>query len=390
MRLEHRRDRASSPSCVARGRARRRQRHARHPGAPPRHEGGHAAARSRSSSCAGTGRRIDAHGETREAQSWRALGTASKALRVGVDIEGHRRRTASRTDALVVRARRPRRRRAARGRRSTRTDGSRSTTRSRACGHVPLPPYIKRDVRRRGRASATRPSSRAPRAPSPRRPRASTSRAALLERLAVARLRGRDVHAARRARARSSRSPSTISTITRCTPSASRSRATLAAADRARARARRAGRSPSARPSCARSSSAADPERARPRARRAPSETRLLIQPGLRVPRRRSAPHELPPAQVDAARARLRVRGHRARARRVRDGRDASATASSPTATRCCSIARARPRMTAPRTPGFAFRVVAHRRARARRACSRRRTATSRRRRSCPSARRAA
>ena len=43
--------------------------------------------------------------------------------------------------------------------------------------------------------------------------------------------------------------------------------------------------------------------------------TDLFITPGLRVPPRRRAPHELPPAALDAARARDGLRGRRGDAR---------------------------------------------------------------------------
>ena len=105
---------------------------------------------------------------------------------------------------------------------------------------------------------------------------------------------------------------------------------------RSRARApAAAGSSRSARPSCARSKR---PPAARPASARAGAgETRPLHHAGLRLPRRRPAGHELPPAEehaADAGRAFAGLeRDPRAYARRDR----ASATASSATATRCSS-----------------------------------------------------
>jgi S-adenosylmethionine:tRNA ribosyltransferase-isomerase len=94
-----------------------------------------------------SGRTIEAHGETRDAQIWRALGKASKALRFGVDMrvipasEG----TTSSTDALFVRL-------LGRGddgllEVAVYTNGKIAIPDAiRAFGRMPLPPYIKRDV----------------------------------------------------------------------------------------------------------------------------------------------------------------------------------------------------------------------------------------------------
>jgi len=96
-----------------------------------------------------TGRTIEAHGETRDAQIWRALGKASKALRFGVDMRvipaGD---TASQEGALYVRL-------LGRGddgllEVAVYTTGKIAIPDAiRAFGRMPLPPYIKRDVEAR-------------------------------------------------------------------------------------------------------------------------------------------------------------------------------------------------------------------------------------------------
>jgi len=94
-----------------------------------------------------TGRTIEAHGETRDAQIWRALGKASKALRFGVDMRvipsGD---TPPKTEgSLFVRL-------LGRGddgllEVAVYTNGKISIPDAiRAFGRMPLPPYIKRDV----------------------------------------------------------------------------------------------------------------------------------------------------------------------------------------------------------------------------------------------------
>ena len=93
-----------------------------------------------------TGRTIDVHGETRDAQIWRALGKASKALRFGVDMRVLPAGEAPSTDgALFVRL-------LGRGddgllEVALYTNGKISIPDGiRAFGRMPLPPYIKRDV----------------------------------------------------------------------------------------------------------------------------------------------------------------------------------------------------------------------------------------------------
>ena len=68
---------------------------------------------------------------------------------------------------------------------------------------------------------------------------------------------------------------------------------------------------------------------------------RHLHPPGLRLPHRRRADDQLPPAEVDAAHARLGADGGRAHPRDLRPRHRRSATASSPTATSrsCCPVA---------------------------------------------------
>jgi len=93
---------------------------------------------------------IDAHGETRQAEIWRALGKASKALRFGLDMRviapGREAETPPSSGALHVRLL---------GRSpddgllevAIYTTGSLSVPEAiRTFGRMPLPPYIKRDV----------------------------------------------------------------------------------------------------------------------------------------------------------------------------------------------------------------------------------------------------
>ena len=89
----------------------------------------------------------------------------------------------------------------------------------------------------------------------------------------------------------------------------------------------------SARRPCARSNRRPSARR-RQRCRPAPRD-RHLHHAGLRVPRRRPAADQLPPAQEHADDAGQRVRRHRAHPRALRATRSRSATASSATATRC-------------------------------------------------------
>ena len=80
-------------------------------------------------------------------------------------------------------------------------------------------------------------------------------------------------------------------------------------------------------------------DRARARDARAGGAARrphgALHHAGLRVPPRRPPADELPPAALDAARARDGVRGRRGDAPPVRSSRSRSATASTPSAMRC-------------------------------------------------------
>jgi len=92
-----------------------------------------------------TERTIDVHGETRDAQIWRALGKASKALRFGVDMRVVPAQDTANEGALFVRL-------LGRGddgllEVALYTNGKISIPDAiRAFGRMPLPPYIKRDV----------------------------------------------------------------------------------------------------------------------------------------------------------------------------------------------------------------------------------------------------
>ena len=235
-----------------------------------------------------------------------------------------------------------------------------------ACGHVPLPPYIKRDpsledaeryqtvyARHDGAVAAPTAGLHLTRS--------------LLDRIVGAGLRGRDRHAARRSRhlpagagARPRRSPDARRALRRDAvrpPMPSRARASPG---------RPGGRrghddGPGAR------------ERGRPgRPRTAPRGERRdapAHPAGLRLARRRRAAHQLSPALLDAPRARLRVRRCRAHARRVPSRRGRSATGSSRTGTRRCSGEAVDPADARLRVP-CRCRATAARGAR----CSRRRT----------------
>ena len=166
--------------------------------------------------------------------------------------------------------------------------------------------------------SATRPSTRA----TPGSAAAPTA-GPPLHAGAARRARRRARDAARRPRHVPAASTRRRSKSTRSTASATRSRPTRgsgSAAARARARRRHD-----------------DDARARDaRARRAARRPhRALHHARLRVPPRRRAPDELPPAALDAARARDGVRRHRGDAAALRGSRSRSATASTPSAMRC-------------------------------------------------------
>ena len=238
-----------------------------------------------------------------------SAGAAEPALaRARAGVEGPPARdAASSKDALVVEFEGKARGRPLRG---APLDARRLVRRRRAVasGQVPLPPYIKREVRARGRA-ALPDGLRARRgrrggADGGAPPHAGAHRATR-----VAGLRDRNVYSARRSRyvpAGDRRRPRRSPDARRVLRGAARARR---GASRARASAERRC-SPSGTTVVRALESAADPDaaRARPRVRRGdahPDPARL------HVPRRRSAAHELPPAEVDAARARLRVRGHR-------------------------------------------------------------------------------
>ena len=255
----------------------------------------------------------------------------------------------------------------------------------RACGHVPLPPYIKRDdaprgrralpdrlraPRRRGRRADGRapPDRRAPRAP--RRRAAATSRASRCT----------------SASAPSSPSRSRTSTSTRCTPSATSCRAATADAV-ARARARAAPRSsPSGTTTVARARERRRPGRARATCAPASGETRLLIQPGYawRVVDGLLTNFHLPRSTLLALVCAFA--GHRRTSRRVpaRRGRERYRFFSYGDAMLLwrARLIAADPRLRLPRPRA--------RRPRAPRGARRRRTARSRPPPSCPSARRAA
>ena len=179
--------------------------------------------------------------------------------------------------------------------------------------------------------SATRPSTRASPAPSPRRRPGCTSTTPLLDALAARgvalahvtlHVGAGHVPAGARRRPRAHRMHSERYAIPQ---------ATVDAIARARAARRpRAGGRHDRR--CARSK----PPRADGPLRAGERRDRPVHPPGLPVPRRRPAAHELPPAALDAADAgRARSPGSRRSAAPTRT-RSRRATASSATATRCC------------------------------------------------------
>ena len=225
-----------------------------------------------------------------------------------------------------------------------------------AHGEVPLPPYITR-AGWRGRSSATRPCTRSTRAPSPRPRRAFISTKQRSQRLRDAGVETRLPHAARRRRhvpaGRERRPRRSIG----CTASRSRSRRRPRTRSRRRARAAAAS-SRSARPRCARSNR---PPATTAACRTGSARNVALHHARLPLPRRRRAPHELPPAALDAADAGERVRGLRDDPRRLR--------ARDPRALPLLQLRRRDAAAT--RTAGGstdAIRSPCHRRARARRA----------------------
>ena len=349
---EHHRDRAISRICCRRMRS-SSQRHARHARAPPRRRSGDRR-QGRGlprSQVAGRPSRCTARRATRRSGGRSAR--RRRPLRFGVDARRSPRASADGVRRALRRLARARRRRAPRGRALHATDRL-DRRRDRALGHVPLPPYIKRDDDAARRASATRPSSRASTARSRRRPRGSTSRARSSDgspRAAASRQVTLHVGLG-------TFQPVTVEDLDEHPMHARVLRGHARdGATRSRARASAARRSSrSGRRSCARS-------RARPirattgtfaptRARRAPHPA------GLSLPRRRHAAHELPPAAVDAARARLRVRRAPSACSPRTAHAVASATASSRTATRCSST---RARRVTPRAPGLRVPRLARR-----------------------------
>ena len=166
--------------------------------------------------------------------------------------------------------------------------------------------------RRRPTRRATRPSTRGMRAPSAAPTAGLHFDDAMLAALARPESRRRSSRCTS-ARARSCRSRPRISPGTGCTPSgtASRRRPSRRSTPRARAA---AASSPSAPRACARWS-----RRPSATAACAPAtRRRALHHAGLPVPRRRPARHQLPPAEVDAADARVGVRRPREHPRRLR------------------------------------------------------------------------
>ena len=221
----------------------------------------------------------------------------------------------------------------------TRGPASPSTTRSARCGHVPLPPYIKRDdepedaeryqtvfarARRRGRRADRGPAPHAARSSSASRRAAARSPRVTLHvglgtfqpvhrrrsrrppdaRRALRRSRAPTADAIARARARGAPVVAVGTTVVRALESGGRSRPTRATSARRAAR-----RASSSSPAIASASSTGC------------SRTSTC-------PSRRSS------------RSSCAFGGTRARARRVPTRPCASATASSPTATRCCSRER--------------------------------------------------
>ena len=206
----------------------------------------------------------------------------------------------------------------------------------RAHGHVPLPPYITHaDDADDERALPDR-VRRASRARWRRRPRRCTSTTALLGALRARGVATRQRHAARRRRHLPAGAAARTSPSTACTASGTRCRrrpsAAIAATRAARRPHRRRGHHHRAL------------ARVRPHGGHAcgrPRRDRHLHHAGLRVPRGRPAGHQLPPAAQHAADAGQRLCRPRAGHGAVPACDRRSATASSATATRCCSRAPA-------------------------------------------------
>ena len=260
--------------------------------------------------------------ERRDVEVWRALGKASKPLKFDTDIIVGAGGSSPGSPAAPGRparraTARPRRgRRAARGRADRPRRRHASTTRSARLGHVPLPPYIKRDDGAEDAERYQTVFARVDGAVAAPTAGLHLTRA-LLGRLAV---RGCDVatrHASRRASG--TFQPVTVEDLDEHPMHAERFDVLAATADARSPAPASAGprSSPSAPRSCGRSS------RRRSRSRPASSvadrrATRgCSSSPGYALPGRRHAPHELPPPALDAPRARVRLRRHRARARRV-------------------------------------------------------------------------
>ena len=262
------------------------QRHARHPGAAVRPQGERRPRRALARARARRRARARAAAREQAARDRHCASSSTAAARPRV-VEPRRRLLACSSST----------RRARRGLRALRRDAA-------AAVHAPRRP-------RTPIASATRPSSRASPARWRRPPPACISTPDCSTACASARRAESPTSRCTSAPAPSSRCASTTSPSTACTPSGVHG-ARRDLRRRSPRRARAAGAwSPSAPPRCARS---------RPRrgtAALAPyaGETRLFITPGLSLPGRRRAGHQLPPAGVDPADAGVRLRRPRAGAR---------------------------------------------------------------------------